>query len=366
MLKHLSMQGRKNISCKKVFFKDKPVKIELTKLVEQSKIDMIYAPHGLCPNLNNSLFSPYSQNFLLLTYKEWQFGLYVNDAQDFSIFIEPNQFFRVFRRLYQDELIVSAKTEDKNSGKTAPIMPEHLFRSLIKETLGYIDVVKKSPYKLKYKRGIILQGNPGNGKTMFCRHLKYLAKKAGLTFDTYTGDKILGAHTDALIQMFNKSNITVFDDVDIAIFSHKRTTKTVDILSAMDGIYQGTDTAIRIFTTNENVKDMDPAFRRPGRIDKIFEIKAPSLELIKKFIYTWEPEAQEIISEYIDELTGYNFAQLDEIRNSILCCIISDEVFDFYKVIEWFETETNHFSGKKVGFNGGISQVDLSTDEDTE
>ena len=57
------------------------------------------------------------------------------------------------------------------------------------------------------------------------------------------------------------------------------------LLTAMDGMSEGGH-LVRIFTTNESVEELDPAFTRPGRIDRCITLDKPDQDLRRQLIQT--------------------------------------------------------------------------------
>lgn len=326
-------------------------KFKITKMFELFQLLTQFDISTICPS-RETRGDRFVSNYYVFK-GDFIFGLFYNNDEDYQFYTSKEDWPKLLR-IFSKEKIISIPEKKKVLKRPKPIMDESLFKDLMKNTIEYIEKCSKSPYDIKSKRGIILKGHPGNGKSMFCNYITGLAKKKNLNSHYYNGSEIVGARKEDLINMFNSHNIVFFDDVDMRIFSSNRDRKSGDVLSAMDGVVKNNNFCVRIFTTNEDINDMDPAFRRPGRIDRIFEINEPSAKLIEEFVNTWESITKEIALSIKDFAVicnerGYNFAQIDEIRNAMLVAKVFDEEFDFENVCNGFAGNSLKIANR-VGF----------------
>lgn len=242
------------------------------------------------------------------------------------------------------------KLEKETSPVDKPILNDDLYDEIIKYSLNYLDVLKKHEHlKLKANRGLIFSGSPGNGKTMLCRHLIDLAESKSYKVQNFSGAEINAAFLKGqLSNLFRSGHVIFFDDVDVGIFSRKTQPQLAcDILSAMDGLYNSGG-SIRIFTTNEEISNMDEAFLRPGRIDRVFLFTLPSSSLREKYILTWPPEATDGIhvKELIESTHGFSFAKMAEIKNELMLNNVLGHKTNLNELVKNFNSQTH----KKVGF----------------
>lgn len=130
------------------------------------------------------------------------------------------------------------------------------------------------------KRGVLLKGKFGTGKSLTSFYTAQLAKECGWTyFYLKTPDKFLSAYR--LAQLYSPSVLFV-EDCD-AIFSGERTKEMNAILETLDGVGAKNAEVITVFTTNFPEKIND-AFMRSGRVDIDIELTPPDAEAAGRFV----------------------------------------------------------------------------------
>jgi DNA replication protein DnaC len=243
------------------------------------------------------------------------------------------------------------RTQNTNEYK-CPIIEEDLLKNILDNSISFLKKLKQNKHlNLKVTRGLIFTGEPGNGKTMLCKYLKEQAENSNLSVAEYNSASIDDSYRkNTLSTLFTGSNIIFFDDIDIDYFTRKHKVACA-ILGAMDGMDEK-ERSVRIFSTNENIEDMDPAFRRPGRIDMIFEFPLPSVELRTKFIKTWNKEIHDIIplKEIVDFTEGFSFAEMEEVRNQLLLNYVINDKMLLDDVVMFSRGGQKSKGKKKVGF----------------
>lgn len=141
------------------------------------------------------------------------------------------------------------------------------------------------------RRGVLLAGAPGTGKTLTATITAQLAKDHGTTFIYVTDVKQL---TEALTFAKTVQPAVIFaEDIDRASMGKKgekvqdnRSDGMNDILNAFDGVDTKGDAITVVLTTN--YPDRIPkALRRPGRLDAIIELSLPTAvdaeRLVRKY-----------------------------------------------------------------------------------
>lgn len=121
---------------------------------------------------------------------------------------------------------------------------------------------------IPFRRGILLHGAPGNGKTSLivaiASHFKMGLGYLGLTTESMTDGALLHA-----LATSPPNTLIVIEDVD-CLFKERDTEKGVGItfsgfLNALDGVASA-EGRVLVMTTNHK-DQLDPALIRPGRID---------------------------------------------------------------------------------------------------
>jgi hypothetical protein len=157
---------------------------------------------------------------------------------------------------------------------------------------------------ISVKRGVLLKGKFGTGKSLTSYFTAQVAEQSGWTyFYLKTPDKFLPAYK--LAQLYSPAVLFV-EDCD-AIFSGERTKEMNSILETLDGVGAKNAEVITVFTTNFPEKIND-AFMRSGRVDIDIELTPPDAEAAGRFV-------QHIARQFLDpevniEEVGNAFADL--------------------------------------------------------
>lgn len=246
-----------------------------------------------------------------------------------------------------------------------PILEDSVKEKAIKNTLDFFK--NKRQYKLfglPPKRGIILSGEPGNGKSLLIKWVKSQLEKLGVNIYQVTTQDITKKWKEGtLIDFFKNStnSLYVLDDVDIGLFDRsKQSNIACDLLSALD--YHTTNKfRLILVSTNEKVSDIDPAFRRPGRIDEIIHINKPDRLLRGQYFdKLWAPYFNEIVLDreyFLNETEELSFADLDDIKRYVVENIINSNVYtDILQksLCEWKDNRNKTLSHKGTGFHAKL------------
>ena len=206
-----------------------------------------------------------------------------------------------------------------------PILKEGMLEQIIDSTIGYLDRRDRiERFGVRIVRGVLLEGDPGNGKTMVCRWIRKLCIDKDISWGYVTAGTMENAHHNggSLHELFNYATVMFFDDFDMEKLQGDMGR---DIISALDGI-EDTSHRVRIFTTNQKVnKEMDPAFFRPGRIDERFKFVKPDKTMRRRLVdHVWPHEIKEFINQhsrmkaFLEKSEGFSFADLEAIRKNMV------------------------------------------------
>lgn len=146
---------------------------------------------------------------------------------------------------------------------------------------------------IKLPRGILLWGPPGTGKTCLLRQVVRELGWHSIQLDASTILSQWWGDSEARLQaLFEEArahapSLILIDEID-AIFPTRTADSSVDarlvaaFLTQLDGISADVDDAYNlkffVLATTNSPHSVDPAIRRPGRLDKEFELVPPSAE----------------------------------------------------------------------------------------
>lgn len=169
---------------------------------------------------------------------------------------------------------------------------------------------------IPYRRGYLLFGEPGNGKTTTVLALAsffglnvYILSLASL------GMTDIGLMT--ILQTVQDSSVILIEDIDCLLNGREVKQPTSDskeifvpgsrltfsgVLNALDGI--GAKEGRIIFMTTNHREKLDAALIRPGRIDVQLEIGSPDSDQIRRLANRFYPDHSQEIEQIVSGLSG--------------------------------------------------------------
>ena len=136
------------------------------------------------------------------------------------------------------------------------------------------------------KRGLLLYGPPGNGKTLTVRYI--VSQAPDHTVILLTGGALgLVGPACALARMLEPA-LVVLEDVDLVaeergMFGHDSNPVLFDLLNQMDGMEEDADVVFVLTTNRADV--LEPALAaRPGRVDLAVEVGLPGADARRRLI----------------------------------------------------------------------------------
>lgn len=172
------------------------------------------------------------------------------------------------------------------------------------------DIYKK--YNFTHKRGLLLVGAPGNGKTACINLLiKQLIQKDGLVF-FLNSIKEFNMYVDVLKPVIRtiepeRPIITIIEDIDQMIENMNNDSEILDLLDGKNSINHHL-----VILTSNDTSTLSPALLRPSRIDMVFEIVPPGADIRKEF-FIKKGITEDRLQEYVDKTDGMSFAELKEV-----------------------------------------------------
>jgi hypothetical protein len=206
---------------------------------------------------------------------------------------------------------------------------------------------KFQKYKLSYKRGILLYGPPGNGKTsvtsMVCENL---INRKGVIFKY--GDPSLFNECFRNFRQIEPETPTVviMEDIDGLLKDYHKQT----ILNTLDGI-EGMHKVVFIATTNypelldKNIKN------RPSRFDRRIRIGNPVQAIRDQYLrFLYREEVPENIADIVKDTQGFSLSHIKELFVSTH--ILGNNYDEALEDLKGMSTDisSDEDNRKKVGF----------------
>jgi hypothetical protein len=244
-----------------------------------------------------------------------------------------------YRKLYQ---IALRSRRDHEPPAEPPVLPPQVRQALWDNSIAYLErtnLRKIRSYRGRPRRGLLLTGPPGNGKTSACRWLWQECRRRRwewrlVTPDAYAQARRADDAEEAVRRLFEVEGkgIVFFDDLDLALRDREMVRETDDqavFLGALDGIAVK-EGVVFVFTTNCPLDLIDPAFKRPGRIDVVLEFPPPDAPMRRQLMERWHADIRREIDwdRAVAATADFSFAELDELRNLLIVLFMSDGRWD--------------------------------------
>jgi cell division protease FtsH len=247
--------------------------------------------------------------------------------------IDPNCNFVKFNRKFTwDDLILSDKLKTE-------------IQMNLKNLIEYREIYKKNG--LQVKRGLILAGEPGTGKTVLA---KILCNQIDWTFVWVTSKNLESAKRVAqIVELCRDLSPAVLFLEDLDLFGGSRESNNNpmllgELLNQLDGIEENTDIIVIGSTNNKDVLEK-ALVQRPGRFDKVIDFPLPEYKERLKMLQVFSnglidgtlPYLEKIAKEYTKK-TG---AQIRELVNMAIIFAVDEKSYDADKKLIITETHFN-------------------------
>ena len=168
-----------------------------------------------------------------------------------------------------------------------------------------------------FKRGMLLWGPPGSGKTSAIWQMTQALVKDQNGIVLFIEQPTLSALCLGLLRRIEPSRplICVYEDIDALIERHGEH----EFLAMLDGETQ-TNEVVHVATTNYPEK-LDKRFvDRPSRFDTIMLIDMPGEDAREAYLKAKDPDIDEVtLRRWVDKTDGYSVAHLREVIVAIRC-----------------------------------------------
>ena len=192
------------------------------------------------------------------------------------------------------------------------------------------DPEKYEGYGVRIVKGLLLEGAPGNGKTLIAR---CLAGEANMNFVACSGsefaEKYVGVGASRVRELFdfirrNEPCILFIDEIDALAKkrgdggepSHQERESTLNqLLVLMDGFHQSGRTLVIAATNRADM--LDPAILRPGRFDKIIHVPNPDMDTRREIIqiHSFKKPLKASSEDIVRLTSGMSGAQIENLLN---------------------------------------------------
>lgn len=275
-------------------------------------------------------------------------------VQEIKEFLNEHNFYRGERISFSDRIsFINVKQREWDS----VILDPNIKDNIRLNTIGFLkNFTRMQEFGIPSKRGIILSGDPGTGKTVICKALMSEADNITcINAEAYV--ELSGEYISNLYSLAQNLSPSIIFIEDIDFLGHERrdfyhgAPPLLALLAEMDGITE--KTAIVTVATSNFFEKLDKALsERPSRFDCVYRINRPDyeqrIELVKNI--SEKTPLSEDVMEYVAKRTnGFTPAQVQGVLHSMAISHIT------------MEEETKQFNESDV--DSAITQINIKKTE---
>ena len=200
---------------------------------------------------------------------------------------------------------------------------------------GSLDVYKKNG--LTFKRGLILKGEPGTGKTLIGKILCSTLKD--VTFIWVTPGHLTESDNVKIVCEMARHlapAVLFLEDVDLYGAHRERENRSIlgELMNQLDGLIEN-EFVVVVATTNR-ADELESALRnRPGRFDRVVDIPKPDADCRKKMFALYLEKLNVVVKDkdkfiavLVEKTEDYTGAHVKELVNSSIISAIDGKSLD--------------------------------------
>lgn len=211
-------------------------------------------------------------------------------------------------------------------------------------------------HKLPYKRGIILWGPPGSGKSSTIKLvLADVINRGGVAFKFEDPGTFMECIRTFREIQSDTPIVVLMEDIDSIILDYSES----EVLNILDGV-EGIEKCVFLATTNYPEQLGERIINRPSRFDRRFKMPHPG-KLSRKMYFEHLLEKELIdahsidINVWVEDTKGMSVAHLKELFVSV--CILGDQYSETIQVLKTMIEEqpsSEDDSNRSVGFHSAV------------
>ncbi|MGS0686571.1 AAA family ATPase [Nakamurella sp. GG22] len=245
------------------------------------------------------------------------------------------------------------------------ILPPNVLPTIEKHVSGPAERAERLlQLGIHLKRGVLLHGPPGTGKTHTVRYL--MGRLADSTVIVLTGNGLMFIDQAAALARRLAPSVVVVEDVDLIAqdrsFSPMGNPVLFSLLDAMDGVAADADVTF-VLTTNRATMLEEALVQRPGRIDLAVEIPRPDADGRRQLaeLYRGGAAVTADVEPLVAATEGATASAIKELmRRAVLRALDADPSVDppvvddgvLAAVLQDFVSETQALSRSLLGAGG--------------
>jgi SpoVK/Ycf46/Vps4 family AAA+-type ATPase len=250
---------------------------------------------------------------------------------------------------------LSQHTLKKQPFKTDELyqLPSYEIQDILKDIQNFWDRKDKyKEYSFVHKRGILMYGEPGCGKSGIIQLIsKQLIENDGIIINIKDQDDV--DHFMEFITTFRKIEahrplIVLLEDIDSIAGENSHSTSR--LLNILDGVKQIED-VVYIATTNYPEKLQDRITNRPSRFDRRYKVELPNKDIRRAYILhkLTENDLKNVdVDMWVERTEGMSLSHLKEVVISTI--VMGREFEEVMDNLEGLKKAPSIKGSGRVGF----------------